>query len=307
MPNSYGRPQPGVVPSSFTHVSAGANPEYAEETTIERGLRMFYTGLFGVRAALAAAASGPPPPPQPPLRRSAAARAQVLYTMSKDVSSSFTLSFIMFILDFLQLMSFPVSRAKFAWSSSTLMRPISDVLGYISLSRVVSGVAQRSLQSAMFYGSLCWVASIMMCALWCGYSFTQTRFRVMCVLPRASGGCLVPIERPRPDNLPARPLAPGTAWTHPLIRHPQLAPEVLAIHCSPVHHGSLHPADEHHDHRVPLRRRRDETWLAVLGVDAHRPGPRRGYVRSALSSFSLGLTPRGRGQRSSSSCSPRCH
>lgn len=73
-----------------------------------------------------------------------------------------------------------MSYASFAWTDSSLIQPFSNLLGYLSFSTLLRSIADVELQSIMFIAAMVWVVSIMLCAIWCGYSFNQTRFRVMC-------------------------------------------------------------------------------------------------------------------------------
>lgn len=279
VPNSYGRPQPGVVPSGFTHVSAGANPEFAEETTIERGLRMFYTGLFGVRGALAlrrlSAVWASIAPRNLCLHAGALhheqGRQQQLHALVHHVHPGLPAAH-----------ELPSEQGQVRVElvhadAADQRRPRVHLALEDRQRRCTALVAECTVLRLALLGrqhlDVCAVVRILLHADTIPSHVRTPRphsvrtSRLACrKLPPPP--CASHTPSPTHEGVRERAVAPLPSPTHceatsprerlPLKQLPprpclrQMAPEILAIHCAPVDHGSVHPADQYDDHGVPL-------------------------------------------------------
>ncbi|KAA0152619.1 hypothetical protein FNF29_03846 [Cafeteria roenbergensis] len=103
----------------------------------------------------------------------------VLFVMAKDASMQRLFAIFMMVLDFLQMMSFPLSQSPtLPWQHSSVLSEFSSALSVLSVGRAIS-LMGAGVTLGSFYIALFWIFGLLGCAVWVGYSFARESFRVV--------------------------------------------------------------------------------------------------------------------------------
>lgn len=83
------------------------------------------------------------------------------------------------LVDFIEIISFPLSNSSsFAWKEVQIVAPLTNGLAYMSLTTLGNAISTAAA-SVLFFGTLIWTASIVLAAIWCGYSFSNRQFKAL--------------------------------------------------------------------------------------------------------------------------------
>lgn len=99
--------------------------------------------------------------------------------MSKDTKANHSVVVVLLAVDFFQMMGFPLSPAKaFPWDQISVVDSVTQLLGLFSFSSLADLVSPDILMVGYF---LCfaWIVAVVAAVLWCGYSFSNQKFRAL--------------------------------------------------------------------------------------------------------------------------------